>query len=136
MIAASVVENIKRLLSEGRLSQRKIALRLGVSRGTVNAIALGKRPDDSNRRKKSSDDFLPPTGPVARCRTCGALVQMPCLACQVRARIERRNPKRDTSRGRTLSQEIVRVRTPGDVARGSTPAANARAKRHGVFRYS
>jgi transcriptional regulator with XRE-family HTH domain len=42
MIATTVVDEIRRLLRQGRLSQRKIASRIGVSRGTVNAIALGK----------------------------------------------------------------------------------------------
>ena len=39
MIATTVVDEVRRLLREGRLSQRSIALRIGVSRGTVNAIA-------------------------------------------------------------------------------------------------
>ena len=39
MLPLSVVEEIRRLLDEGRYSQRKIAARLQVSRGSVNAIA-------------------------------------------------------------------------------------------------
>ncbi len=49
MITATVVDEIRRMLREGRLSQRKIAVRIGVSRGTVNAIALGKRALPSGR---------------------------------------------------------------------------------------
>ena len=90
MIAATLVDEIKRLLREGGLSQRKIARRLAVSRGTVNAIALGKRPECKSRRTEAGEDFFPPTGPVARCRGCGAMVRMPCLACQIRTRSNRR----------------------------------------------
>ena len=85
MIAFAVVDEIERLLHEGGLSQRKIARRVRVSRGTVNAIARGQRPDYRALRRERADDFVAPTGPVARCPTCGARVQMPCLACRVRA---------------------------------------------------
>ena len=43
MLALTVVQQIEQLLKEGQLSQRKIAARLGVSRGTVGAIADGRR---------------------------------------------------------------------------------------------
>lgn len=92
MIAPQVVDEIKRLLDEGSLSQRGIARQLGVSRGTVHAIARGKRPDYHNRRGEEEDQIVPPRGPWSRCRTCGGMVQMPCLACRVRA-------LRDASRG-------------------------------------
>ena len=45
MIAPSIVNEIKRLLAEGKHSQRGIARMIGVSRGTVGAIARGTRPD-------------------------------------------------------------------------------------------
>ncbi len=91
MIAPGVVEEIRSLLSQRQLSQRKIAKRLGVSRGTVNAIALGKRPDRPVRRR--ADDFIAPRGIPQRCPICGGLVQMPCLVCQVRAIQRRRQGK-------------------------------------------
>ena len=84
MISVTVVSEIQEQLAEGRLSQRQIAQLLGVSRGTVNAIALGRRPDYAARPGRPPDDFTPPSGPPRRCRECGALVQMPCLACRVR----------------------------------------------------
>ena len=66
MIATTVVDEIRRMLGEGRLSQRNIARRIGVSRGTVNAIALGKRAHDLVRRPHDEEGFTPPTGlPVA-----------------------------------------------------------------------
>ncbi|MGA2032918.1 MAG: helix-turn-helix transcriptional regulator [Thermoguttaceae bacterium] len=84
MIATPIVEEIRGLLAEGRLSQRKIAQRLGISRGTVNAIAQGKRAD-----RPSDQDwhggFPYPAGVPQRCPGCGGLVQMPCLLCHIRA---------------------------------------------------
>lgn len=85
MIAPELSEEVQRLLAEGRLSQREIAGRLGVSRGTVNAIALGKRPARLPRQSRPPEVFFPPEGPVGRCPTCGGLVHMPCLACGLRA---------------------------------------------------
>lgn len=102
MIAPSVVEEIKRLLAEGRLSQRKIAQNLGVSRGTVNAIALGKRTERSPECRGREDEIPPPEGPVERCPTCGGMVHVPCLACRVRAiREETLSRRRRTAAGPT-----------------------------------
>jgi len=84
MIRTSVVNEIRRLLGEGRLSQRSIARQLGVSRGTVNGIALGRRPEPS-ARGGGDDPFEFPTGPLERCPGCGGMVFMPCLACRIRA---------------------------------------------------
>ena len=91
MIATALVEEVRRMLREGRISQRKIARRLGVSRGTVNAIARGRRRDDSaGGRGREEADFTPPTGLPRRCPGCGGLAQMPCLACYIRAKKEAR----------------------------------------------
>jgi hypothetical protein len=88
MLATAVVEKIQDLLSAGTLSQRKIAQHVGVSRGTVNAIALGKRP--SRPEPRHCDEFCFPAGPLERCPGCGGMVQMPCLLCRVRAIVARR----------------------------------------------
>ncbi len=84
MIAPELVEQIKRLLAEGHLSQRAIARLTGVSRGSVNAIAQGKRHEPRPRRH---EELLPqaPSGPPQRCPTCGGLVYMPCVLCYVRS---------------------------------------------------
>jgi len=92
MIASAVAAEIQILLAEGRLSQRKIAKRLGVSRGTVHAIARGKRPAHEAWHRLSPDSLLMrprdslvrPSGLFRRCPTCGGMVQTPCLACYVR----------------------------------------------------
>jgi hypothetical protein len=94
MIATALVDEVRRMLKEGRLSQRKIAQRVGVSRGTVNAIACGKRRDTLPRRGSDTkqDGFTPPTGMPVRCPGCGGLTQMPCLLCYLRARNDARKP--------------------------------------------
>jgi hypothetical protein len=84
MITATVVDEIRRMLQEGRLSQRKIASQIGVSRGTVNAIALGRRLCHRVERLGAHRGFIPPTGPAVRCPGCGGRVQMPCLLCYIR----------------------------------------------------
>ena len=92
MIARALVEEVRRMLLAGRVSQRKIAQTLGVSRGTVNAIARGRRRDNFARRRQyeEADGFTPPTGMPARCPGCGGLTQMPCLVCYIRARNDAR----------------------------------------------
>lgn len=96
MIAADLIAEVRRLLDEGRLSQRDIAKMTGVSRGTVNAIASGKRRDISSQTRHNAADcgFKPPEGMPVRCRGCGALTQMPCLACYIRATSETRRRAR------------------------------------------
>ncbi len=84
MIAPSVANQIKRLLSEGRYSQRKIARMTGVSRGTVGAIATGKRPDYEALARQRQTELEEPTGPPQRCPGCGGFVYMPCRVCRVR----------------------------------------------------
>lgn len=83
MLALEMVHEIDRLLQAGELSQRTIAERLGVSRGTVAAIAKGERAlfgrtdvsDDSHHSRQ-----LPPQ----RCPKCGFLIHPPCLVCRTR----------------------------------------------------
>jgi len=85
MIDQETVKEIERLLAEDRLSQRRIAQELGVSRGTVARISRGDRPDYEELRRRREEREVPaPDGPAQRCAGCGALVQMPCVACRVR----------------------------------------------------
>jgi transcriptional regulator with XRE-family HTH domain len=86
MIAPKVVIEVRRLLDEGSLSQRKISQLTGVSRGSVRAIATGKRPDYEALRQPA-DDWEEPGGPAVRCPDCGGTVFMPCQLCRVRKAI-------------------------------------------------
>ncbi len=60
---------------------------VGVSRATVSAISKGEYRIREVREGGREDCFLP-SGLVARCPTCGGLVQVPCLACRVERRKE------------------------------------------------
>jgi hypothetical protein len=83
MLPTALVHEIDRLLKEGELSHRKIAARLDVSRGTVSAIAGGRRGlhgKDPNKKQCP----LVPASPPARCPACGYRVHPPCLICAAR----------------------------------------------------
>jgi predicted XRE-type DNA-binding protein len=87
MLSPAIVHEVRRLLAEGQLSQRRIAELLGVSRGSVSAILHGKRHHGLVSENKIR---LPrPTGPPAYCRTCGGRVYLPCLLCYTRAVLAR-----------------------------------------------
>ena len=82
MIALEKFEKAERLLALDKLSLRRIATMVGISRATVSAIAKGEYQIREVQKHAREDCFLP-SGPVARCTTCGGLVQIPCLACRV-----------------------------------------------------
>jgi hypothetical protein len=87
MIAPPVIQEVRRLLTEDKHSQREIARMTGVSRGTVTAVANGRRRDYVPPTRE--DDFPPMLGPRRRCPTCGAVVYTPCRLCLLRERISR-----------------------------------------------
>jgi len=88
MIAPAMIDSIRELLAAGQLSQRKIARRLGVSRGTVAGVAAGRRPDYEAIRRKREESRQPiPLGPLGRCATCGGLVYQPCRLCELRRQL-------------------------------------------------
>lgn len=82
MIGIEIVRQVRTLWASGTCSQRQIARRVGVSRGTVHAIINGRHIDREAKRKEEPPMF---SGPYVRCRGCGGMVQMPCLLCRVRA---------------------------------------------------
>ncbi len=82
MLAAKTVAEIQRLLDLKTHSQRRIAAIVGVSRGSVAAIASGKRRDVP--ADAADDAPMEPSGPPARCPGCGGLVYMPCVLCRLR----------------------------------------------------
>ena len=89
MLKPQIVLKILFLLKEKKYSQRKIAKILGVSRGTVNAIAQGKKKLRSCMTVQENSSFILPKGPPRRCLTCGAKTKMPCLACQLREKMRK-----------------------------------------------
>jgi hypothetical protein len=84
MLAWSLVEEVRRLLAEGKWSQRKIAKQLGISRGTIGAIAQGKRAVGRPQPQEGDEEWHA-EGPPERCPCCGQLVYPPCRLCRIRA---------------------------------------------------
>ena len=90
MIDPVVIQKIQRILDIGGLTHRAIARETGVSRGTVDSIAIGKRQVEGEYRpmvahEESVAMITSPGRCVGRCSNCGAKVRAPCLACQLRA---------------------------------------------------
>ena len=93
MLPQNAVDEVLRLLALGTLSRKKIAAVTRVSRGSVSAIASGKRSIKSRYRAPRAEESLDadgenrgfryPTGPWKRCPNCGGIVRTPCLACQL-----------------------------------------------------
>ncbi len=123
MIQHSIVDEVKRLLSEGKLSQRKIAKHIGISRATVGAIASGKRPDYVQRPPKE-DDLFQQTGPPRRCPGCGGVVYLPCRLCHVRdiKRLDKQRARRRQLMSEGRFKELHR-QPPRPFT--STPAASS-----------
>jgi transcriptional regulator with XRE-family HTH domain len=94
MIASVLVAEVQRLLAEGKLSQRAIARHAQISRGTVGAIASGRRPDYEILTTDSEEESI---GPPQRCPGCGGLVYMPCRLCRVRGKRAQESPPRPES---------------------------------------
>lgn len=84
MLTNSTIEAARQLLSEGKLSRREIADKLGISRGSVNSIFNGTLTTHDERPRVADGDPLE-TGPIERCATCGGRVYMPCRLCAVRS---------------------------------------------------
>lgn len=112
MLAATKIDEARRLLAEGSMSQRRIAKAIGISRATLSGIASGKRPDyEALRRARGQEEE--PLGPVERCPTCGGKVHMPCRLCRVRAVQEQERAvlrkRRRTARQLALRRLLVAV---------------------------
>lgn len=97
MLSQQVIDEARRLLLEGDLSQRQIAESLHISRGTVNALALGQR--GTHGRETATAHPIPIR--IARCRGCGGMVYLPCILCRTRRFIEERQLAK---RGRPLKR--------------------------------
>ena len=92
MIPWSKVKEIRRLLRQGGITQRKIAEIVGVHKGTVEAIAQGRRQYLKQRRGAKH------VSPDVRCPGCGGMTQMPCMVCDRRALKEKAMAKNRSER--------------------------------------
>ena len=93
MLDPGKVKRAERLIATGEFTRRQISHMAGISRGSVDAIATGKR---RCRRRKDTEE---PRGPLNRCLTCGARVYGDCIACDVRRRLAEEKQPDDTQRG-------------------------------------
>lgn len=84
MLPLAIVEEVQRLLDEDQLSQRKIAKKLNISRGTVGAIASGKRGIYGREPEPEPTTLCCFDQPAERCVGCGGMVHKPCLLCNTR----------------------------------------------------
>ena len=98
MITEERIGKIQCLLAEGKLSQRKIAKLTGVSRGTVHAVANGKRNVHPREPDEWEAGLEPPSGPPQRCPVCGGLVFLPCRLCRTREFLATHSVARPPSR--------------------------------------
>jgi hypothetical protein len=100
MIPPVLVAEVRRLLAQPGLSQRKVAQITGVSRASVGAIAAGRRPEYPDRCNPDDCEDEIPRGPAERCPTCGGMVYMPCQLCRVR---EIKSQEREKARMRAAA---------------------------------
>jgi hypothetical protein len=84
MLATALIQEIDRLLKQGQLSHREIATLVGVSRGTVNAIANGRRGLHGKDVQDGDVRASAPASPPLRCPRCGYRIYSPCLVCRAR----------------------------------------------------
>ncbi len=89
MLPFATVVEIRRLLDQGQMSQRKIARKLRVSRGTVGAIASGRRGVHGREVDEEMPAVCSLNRPPERCNGCGATVYKPCVLCSTRQFQER-----------------------------------------------
>jgi transcriptional regulator with XRE-family HTH domain len=113
MIADSKIHEVVRLLVEGKLSFRQIAVLVGISRATISKIASGERPDYEALRRERNE-LLEPQGPPVRCSTCGGKVFAPCRLCRVRSIKQKEQQRlkmlRKTARRERALQLIEKVK--------------------------
>ena len=113
MLTLSLAQEIDRLLNEGKLSQRKIAERLGIGRATVGAIASGKRGIYGKVPKPGEPNERGPHAAPQRCSRCGFLVFMPCLVCRTRDYRREQRMLGPAESARNLPTRHARRRPPG-----------------------
>jgi hypothetical protein len=116
MLAPYQVEEIRQLLASGTLSERTIARRMGVSRGTVRSIAAGRRRDPVRSIQPWDEEPDQPLEPPRRCPTCGGLVYMPCRLCRMRKLIEKQKQEKNTHPRHSESPRQSAIYCPSGLA--------------------
>lgn len=85
MLTRQEALKIREQLDRG-MTQREAARRAKCCRMTIAKIASGVWFTPTQESRAANKCYERPlfSGPHKRCKTCGGLVQMPCLACKVR----------------------------------------------------
>jgi hypothetical protein len=78
MLPLEKIVEVQRMLDAGDLSNRAIAKLAGVSRGTVDHLAAGRRGLYGRRE----DEELDAATRTTRCPSCGGRVIEPCIYCR------------------------------------------------------
>jgi hypothetical protein len=91
MLAQYMVDRVRKLLAEKKLSRRTVSKRTGASRGSIANIAGEIRRDGFSPpdEREQSDDSPIPLAPPEHCPTCGKLVYPPCRACKLKKHLQR-----------------------------------------------
>lgn len=84
MVSLDKVARIRCLRAAG-WSVRKIALTVGVSRGTVLNVMHGRHAPVRRQQEGIAVPVVDMDSPPERCPVCGVLVYLPCIACWVRS---------------------------------------------------
>jgi len=119
LLDPALVADVHRLHATGQYTQRAIARKTGVSRGSVATIVSGRRPDYQALRaaKQAADAEQPPSlnGPRSHCDECGCTVTQPCVAC--RAKAAQRNGTKRITRSEGTPEGLAPDLKPEDEAR-------------------
>ncbi len=84
MLPLVTIQEVCRLLEERKMSHRKIAYMLGVSRGTIGAISSGRRGMHGREPGAERPILCCLELPPERCQGCGGTVYKPCVLCCAR----------------------------------------------------
>lgn len=85
MLSEKLAREIHALIDQG-YSYRRVAELVGVSRGSVAAIARSRRGMAAEEELPDEPDLG--LQPPERCGACGAWVRLPCVACRTRRYLE------------------------------------------------
>lgn len=140
MITQDKFDEVVRLISKGRYSQRQVAQLAGVSRGTVGRIAAGKRAKAIKGSLPVGEHELPSNDDSGKCSNCkAATVDGRCVRCDAMRFRDRCGIPRDTLEVVIPSSQLVSEedRLPGeptikdiyDMAKSKRERANRSADR-------
>lgn len=111
MLEKDLIHHAQEMLLDGRLSYRKIAEQLGVSRSSIAKIAAARRKTIVVPKplQISEDSWYQDEGQFTRCPGCGGMVHLPCRLCDVRAQCDQELELRRIARANTLRIAVRQI---------------------------